>query len=95
MGRNNHFSFTRVTTDELYIWLKDKLNRGYFPKFKNLNDKGIMELAILCKPFISLKLDVAEKLAIVQLEERRIKTEKTTLESNRSPLKTSRDISKA
>lgn len=93
MSRNNHFSFTRITTDELFIWLKNKLAKGFFPKFNDLSNKEVMQLAILCKPLVSLKLDIAEKLAIIQLEQKCQRTKKTTLENNRSPLKTSKDIS--
>jgi len=95
MSRKCHFSFTKITTDELFVWLKDKLDKGFFPEFKNLTDDGIMKLAMICKPLISSKLDVAEKLAIIQLDERSNRTEKPTLESDQRRLKTSRDISNA
>lgn len=68
MGRKLHFSFTKITVDELYLWLKKKLSKGFFPKFQDFSDEEVLKLALVCHPYISEKLDIAERLALIQLE---------------------------
>ena len=58
MGRKLHFSFTKITVDELYLWLKKKLSKGYFPKFQDFSDEEVLKLALVCHPYISEKLDI-------------------------------------
>lgn len=82
MLKKQQFQFTRVTVDEIFIWLKKQIRKGRYKKYINYSDKEIHELAEAYLPTIKIKLDALGEIALEQLNN----SEKTALVKSKAPL---------
>lgn len=56
-----------VTLDELFEWLKDEIEKGNFPNFKNKSDEDLFELVKVARPLIEIDLKRANTFAWEQI----------------------------
>jgi hypothetical protein len=85
MNLSSQFKFTQVTLDDVFDFIKQGIQNGEFPKFKNYSDEQLLSVAIVSKPIIEAHLTVAGRLALQQLEERKTKADKATLSEVTNP----------
>lgn len=85
MMLSRQFKFTRVTLDDVLIYLRNKIQDGKLPQFANYSDSELLELAQVCKPLIEAKLDFAGRLVIQQLEKKKDNSDKATLTEVTNP----------
>ncbi|MCA9375387.1 hypothetical protein KC622_03585 [Candidatus Dojkabacteria bacterium] len=56
-----------VTLDELFEWLKEEIEKGSFPQFKDKSDEELFELIKVAKPLIEVELKLANVFAWEQI----------------------------
>ena len=52
-----------VTLDEVFDWLKDEIEKGNFPQFKDKSNEELLELVKVTKPLIEIELKLANAFA--------------------------------
>jgi len=85
MMLSRQFKFTRVTLDEILIYIRRKIQEGKLPQFADYSDSELFELAQVSKPLIEAKLDLAGRLALQQLEQNENNSDKATLSEVTNP----------
>lgn len=85
MNLSSQFKFTQVTLDDVFNFIKQGIQNGEFQKFKDYSDDQLLSVAMVSKPIIEAHLTVAGRLALQQLEERKIKADKATLPEEIAP----------
>jgi hypothetical protein len=58
---------SNVTLDELFEWLKDEIEKGSFPQFKDKTDEELFKLGKVAKPLIEIELKLANTFAWEQV----------------------------
>jgi len=58
---------SNVTLDGLFEWLKNEIDKGNFPQFKDKSDEELLELVKVAKPLIEIELKLANAFAWEQV----------------------------
>ncbi len=82
MLKKQQFQFTKITVDEVFLWLKNKIKQGKFSQYSDYSDKELYEIARVCKPLIEINLETLGEIALEQLNN----SEKTALVKSKAPL---------
>lgn len=85
MNLSSQFKFTQVTLDEVFSFIKVRISQGGYQRFKDYSDEQLLAVAMISKPLIEAHLTTAGRLAIQQLEERKMKIDKATLSEEIAP----------
>ena len=82
MNKSRQFSFSQTNIEDIFQWLKKKVRKGSFPAYSDYSDTELLDVAQGMFPVIQEHLDVANDLAIKQIE-RLNKSDKTVLSSSK------------
>jgi len=81
MNKSSQFGFATTNVEDIFRWLKKKIKKGFFSIYSDYSDKELLVVAQGIFPVIQKQLDIANNLAIKQVETFE-KSEKTVLSSS-------------